>query len=282
MIISGKDISVKIKDNLKEEVVAIRQNYKRVPKLVVILVGNNQASQTYVRNKERACAYIGIESEVLRHDETFSEKDLLEEITSLNNDEMVDGILVQLPLPKHISEEKVLSVINPTKDVDGFHPENVAKLFLGQHCLVPCTPKGMLRLLDEIGYDLSGKEVVIVGRSNIVGKPVGLLCLQKNATVTIAHSKTKNLKEVCLRADVLIAAIGKANFFNHDYIKDGAVVLDVGINRDEGNKLCGDVDFEDVKDRVKAITPVPGGVGPMTITMLLQNTVEAFYKRNGD
>lgn len=282
MIISGKDISVKIKDNLKEEVAAIRQNYIRVPKLVVILVGDNQASQTYVRNKERGCAYIGIESEVLRHDETFSEKDLLEEITSLNNDEMVDGILVQLPLPKHISEEKVLSAISPTKDVDGFHPENVAKLFLGQHCLVPCTPKGMLRLLDEIGYDLSGKEVVIVGRSNIVGKPVALLCLQKNATVTIAHSKTKNLKEVCLRADVLIAAIGKAKFFNHEYIKDGAVVLDVGINRDESNKLCGDVDFEDVKDKIKAITPVPGGVGPMTITMLLQNTVEAFYKRNGD
>lgn len=282
MIISGKDISVKIKDNLKEEVAAIRQNYIRVPKLVVILVGDNQASQTYVRNKERGCAYIGIESEVLRHDETFSEKDLLEEITSLNNDEMVDGILVQLPLPKHISEEKVLSAISPTKDVDGFHPENVAKLFLGQHCLVPCTPKGMLRLLDEIGYDLSGKEVVIVGRSNIVGKPVALLCLQKNATVTIAHSKTKNLKEVCLRADVLIAAIGKAKFFNHEYIKDGAVVLDVGINRDESNKLCGDVDFEDVIDKVKAITPVPGGVGPMTITMLLQNTVEAFYKRNGD
>lgn len=282
MIISGKDISVKIKDNLKEEVAAIRQNYIRVPKLVVILVGDNQASQTYVRNKERGCAYIGIESEVLRHDETFSEKDLLEEITSLNNDETVDGILVQLPLPKHISEEKVLSAISPTKDVDGFHPENVAKLFLGQHCLVPCTPKGMLRLLDEIGYDLSGKEVVIVGRSNIVGKPVALLCLQKNATVTIAHSKTKNLKEVCLRADVLIAAIGKAKFFNHEYIKDGAVVLDVGINRDESNKLCGDVDFEDVKDKIKAITPVPGGVGPMTITMLLQNTVEAFYKRNGD
>lgn len=282
MIISGKDISVKIKDNLKEEVAAIRQNYIRVPKLVVILVGDNQASQTYVRNKERGCAYIGIESEVLRHDEAFSEKDLLEEITSLNNDETVDGILVQLPLPKHISEEKVLSAISPTKDVDGFHPENVAKLFLGQHCLVPCTPKGMLRLLDEIGYDLSGKEVVIVGRSNIVGKPVALLCLQKNATVTIAHSKTKNLKEVCLRADVLIAAIGKAKFFNHEYIKDGAVVLDVGINRDESNKLCGDVDFEDVKDKIKAITPVPGGVGPMTITMLLQNTVEAFYKRNGD
>lgn len=282
MIISGKEISVKIKDQLKEEVAKIKETYPRLPKLVVILVGENPASQTYVRNKERGCQYIGIESEILRHDETFSETALLQEINDLNNDDTVDGILVQLPLPKHINEDKVLEAIAPTKDVDGFHPENVAKLFLGQHSLVPCTPKGMLVLLDQINYDLTGKEVVIVGRSNIVGKPVALLCLQKNATVTIAHSKTKNLKEVCSRADVLIAAIGKAKFFNHEYVKDGAVVLDVGINRDENNKLCGDVDFEDVKDKVMAITPVPGGIGPMTITMLIQNTIEAFYHRNGD
>lgn len=282
MIISGKEISVKIKNQLKKEVEGIKECYSRLPKLVVILIGDNQASQTYVRNKERGCAYIGIKSEILRHDATFSESDLLKEIKDLNNDETVNGILVQLPLPEHISEEKVLRSINPNKDVDGFHPQNVAKLFLGQHSLVPCTPKGMLVLLNEINCDLSGKEVVVVGRSNIVGKPVALLCLQKNATVTIAHSKTKNLKEVCSRADVLIAAIGKPKFFNHEYVKDGAIVLDVGINRDENNKLCGDVDFEDVKDRVTGITPVPGGIGPMTITMLMQNTIEAFYKQNGE
>lgn len=282
MIISGKEISVKIKDQLKKEVESVKENYPRLPKLVVILIGDNQASQTYVRNKERGCAYIGIESEVLRHDDSFSESDLLEEIDRLNNDDSVDGILVQLPLPKHIKEDKILNAIDPNKDVDGFHPQNVAKLFLGQPSLVPCTPKGMLVLLDEINYDLKGKEVVIVGRSNIVGKPVSLLCLQKDATVTIAHSKTKDLKKICSRADVLIAAIGKAKFFDHEYVKDGAVVLDVGINRDENNKLCGDVDFDDVIDKVKAITPVPGGIGPMTITMLMQNTLEAFYKRNGE
>ena len=179
-------------------------------------------------------------------------------------------------------EDKVLEAIDPSKDVDGFHPENVAKLFLGQKSLVPCTPKGMMVLLDEINYDLTGKEVVVVGRSNIVGKPVSLLCLQKNATVTIAHSKTKDLKEVCQRADVLIAAVGRAKMINRDYVKEGAVVLDVGINRDENNKLCGDVDFEDVKDKVYAITPVPGGIGPMTITMLLHNTLEAFYHHQGE
>lgn len=282
MIISGKEISVKIKDQLKEEVSKIKETYPRLPKLVVILVGDNQASQTYVRNKERGCQYIGIESEILRHDASFSEIELLQEINDLNNDDTVDGVLVQLPLPQRINEEKVLDAIVPSKDVDGFHPENVAKLFLGQHSLVPCTPKGMMVLLEEINYDLAGKEVVIVGRSNIVGKPVALLCLQKNATVTIAHSQTKDLKAVCSRADVLIAAIGKPKFFNHEYVKDGAVVLDVGINRDENNKLCGDVDFDDVKDKVSAITPVPGGIGPMTITMLMKNTIEAFYHRNGD
>ena len=282
MIISGKEISVKIKDQLKEEVSKIKETYPRLPKLVVILVGDNQASQTYVRNKERGCQYIGIESEILRHDASFSEIELLREINDLNNDDTVDGILVQLPLPQHINEEKVLDAIVPSKDVDGFHPENVAKLFLGQHSLVPCTPKGMMVLLEEINYDLAGKEVVIVGGSNIFGKPVALLCLQKNATVTIAHSQTKDLKAVCSRADVLIAAIGKPKFFNHEYVKDGAVVLDVGINRDENNKLCGDVDFDDVKDKVSAITPVPGGIGPMTITMLMKNTIEAFYHRNGD
>lgn len=277
MIISGKEISQGIKDEIKKEIEEIQNKYDRLPKLVVILVGDNQASCTYVRNKERACQYVGMESVVLRHEENFAEEDLLNEIDMFNQDDTVDGILVQLPLPKHIDESKVINAISPDKDVDGFHPQNVAKLFLGEHSLVPCTPKGMMVLLDKIGYNLSGKEVVVVGRSHIVGKPVALLCLQKNATITIAHSRTKNLKEVCSRADVLITAIGKAKFFNHEYVKNGAVVLDVGINRDENNKLCGDVDFDDVQDIVSAITPVPGGIGPMTITMLIQNTIEAFY-----
>lgn len=280
MIIDGKSIAEKIKEELKEEIKQIKTDYSRTPKLVVVLVGDNQASQTYVRNKENACNYVGIDSIVLRHLETISEQELLDEIEQLNQDNTVDGVLIQLPLPKHIDETKVLDAISPNKDVDGFHPENVAKLFLGQHSLVPCTPKGMMVLLEEIGYSLEGKEVVVVGRSNIVGKPVALLCLQKNATVTVAHSKTKNLKEVCKRADVLIGAIGKPKFFTHEYIKSGAVVLDVGINRDENNKLCGDVDFENVKDIAYAITPVPKGIGPMTITMLMKNTIEAFYNRN--
>jgi methylenetetrahydrofolate dehydrogenase (NADP+)/methenyltetrahydrofolate cyclohydrolase len=281
MIINGKEISLKIKDELKKEVDQLKEEGKRIPKLVVILVGDNQASQTYVRNKERGCEYIGIVSEVIRKDSQLTEEQLIDIIKELNNDQTVDGILVQLPLPQHIDENRILDVIDPKKDVDGFHPDNVARLFLAQDSLVPCTPKGMIALLDEINYDLNGKEVVVVGRSNIVGKPVALLCLQRNATVTIAHSRTKNLKEVCNRADVLIAAIGKAKFFNEEYVKDGAVVLDVGINRDENNKLCGDVDFESVKDKVSYITPVPGGIGPMTITMLLSNTLDA-YKRRGE
>lgn len=277
MIINGKDISIKLKNEMKSEIEEIKNKYDRLPKLVVILVGDNQASQTYIRNKERACHYIGMESLVIKHENDFKEEDLLKEIDALNQNDTVDGILVQLPLPKHIHENRILDAISPSKDVDGFHPDNISRLFLGQHSLQPCTPKGMMVLLDEINYDLTGKEVVVVGRSNIVGKPVALLCLQKNATVTMAHSRTADLKAICKRADVLIVAVGQAKMINSDYVKDGAVVLDVGINRDENNKLCGDVDFEDVKDKVYAITPVPGGVGPMTITMLLKNTLEAFY-----
>lgn len=279
MNIDGKLISSKRKDALKKKVEQLKEEGKRIPQLVVILVGDNQASQTYVRNKERGCAYVGMLSQVIRLDASIQEDELIEMIQKLNQDDTVDGILVQLPLPKHIHEDKILDIIDPSKDVDGFHPSNVAKLLLGQKGLVPCTPKGMMVLLDEIDYDLTGKEVVVVGRSNIVGKPVSLLCLQKNATVTIAHSRTKNLKEVCKRADVLIAAIGKAKFFNHEYVKEGAVVLDVGINRDENNKLCGDVDYADVKEKAAYITPVPGGVGPMTIAMLLENTLEAYLQR---
>lgn len=281
MNIDGKNISLKRKDELKIKIEKLKNEGKRIPKLTVILVGDNQASQTYVRNKERGCTYVGMLSEIIRLNASTSEEELIQVIQRLNNDETVDGILVQLPLPDHIHEDKILDLIDPSKDVDGFHPSNVAKLLLGQDGLVPCTPKGMMVLLDEIGYDLTGKEVVVVGRSNIVGKPVSLLCLQRNATVTIAHSRTSNLAEVCQRADVLIAAIGKAKFFTKEYVKEGAVVLDVGINRDENNKLCGDVDYQDVKDIASYITPVPGGVGPMTIAMLLENTLEAYLKREG-
>lgn len=281
MIIDGKSISQKRKDELKLKIDQLKQEGKRLPCLAVILVGDHQASQTYVRNKERGCQYVGMESQVIRLSSSISEEELIQVIDNLNKDNHVDGILVQLPLPKHIHEEKILDVIDPMKDVDGFHPVNVAKLVLGQEGLTPCTPQGMMVLLEEINYDLSGKEVVVVGRSNIVGKPVSFLSLKKNATVTIAHSRTKNLKEVCQRADVLIAAIGKAKFFNKDYVKPGAIVLDVGINRDENNKLCGDVDFEDVKEVASCITPVPGGVGPMTIAMLLENTLQAYLKRKG-
>ncbi|UTY40213.1 bifunctional methylenetetrahydrofolate dehydrogenase/methenyltetrahydrofolate cyclohydrolase FolD [Allocoprobacillus halotolerans] len=279
MNIDGKLISQKRKDALKIKIDELKAQGSRLPKLTVVLVGENPASQTYVRNKDRACAYVGMLSDIIRLEEQTSEEKLIQVIESLNQDESVDGILVQLPLPAHIDEDKILNLIDPTKDVDGFHPLNVAKLVLGEKGLVPCTPQGMMVLLDEINYDLTGKEVVVVGRSNIVGKPVALLCLHKHATVTIAHSRTKNLPELCKRGDVLIAAIGRPRFFNKDYIKPGAVVLDVGINRDENNKLCGDVDYEDVKDIASYITPVPGGVGPMTIAMLMENTYQAYLQR---
>ncbi len=278
-LINGKEISKKTKDAIKAEIEEIRNTGKRVPKLAVILVGDNPASQVYVRNKEKACAYVGMESLRINKDATLSEEELLKLIDELNHDDGVDGILVQLPLPKTIDEEKVLKAIAPEKDVDGFHPANIAKLFLNEEGFIPCTPYGLMVMLEEIGYDLDGKEVVVVGRSNIVGKPVALLALHHNATVTIAHSHTKNLQEVTSRADVLIAAIGKAKFFTADYVKEGAVVLDVGMNRDENGKLCGDVDFDDVKEKVSAITPVPGGVGPMTIAMLMKNTLLSYKRR---
>ena len=278
-LINGKEISKKTKDAIKAEIEEIRKTGKRVPKLAVILVGDNPASQVYVRNKEKACAYVGMESLRINKDATLSEEELLKLIDELNHDDGVDGILVQLPLPKTIDEEKVLKAIAPEKDVDGFHPANIAKLFLNEEGFIPCTPYGMMVMLEEIGYDLDGKEVVVVGRSNIVGKPVALLALHHNATVTIAHSHTKNLQEVTSRADVLIAAIGKAKFFTADYVKEGAVVLDVGMNSDENGKLCGDVDFDDVKEKVSAITPVPGGVGPMTIAMLMKNTLLSYKRR---
>lgn len=278
-LINGKEISKSIKDEIKAEVEALKAVGKRLPKLVVVLVGDNQASQVYVRNKERGCQYTGMLSEIIRRDNNCTQEELLKIIDDLNHDDHVDGILVQLPLPKQIDEQAIIEAIDPTKDVDGFHPRNIAKLFLNEEGLVPCTPAGMMAMLDAIGYDLDGKEVCVVGRSNIVGKPVSLLALARNATVTIAHSHTKDLPKVISRADVLIAAIGQPKFFTKEYIKEGAVVLDVGMDRDENNKLCGDVDFEDVKDKCHAITPVPGGVGPMTIALLLKNTMKAYKMR---
>ena len=279
MIIDGKAISLKVKNQVKEEVETLKKQGKRIPTLAVVLVGQDLASVTYVRNKERGCSYVGFGSVKIELPETTLEEELLNVIKGLNENDTVDGILVQLPLPKHIDESKVIEMIDPKKDVDGFHPMNIAHLFLGHTGLLPCTPYGLMVMLDEIGYDLEGKEVVVVGRSNIVGKPVALLALAKSATVTIAHSRTQNLKEVCKKADVLITAVGRAKMFDESYIKEGAIVLDVGINRNENNKLCGDVDFESCKDKAAAITPVPGGVGPMTIAMLLHNTMVAYHLR---
>lgn len=243
--------------------------------LAVIQVGNDPASTVYVGNKKKACAYIGIESRAFSLPEETREEELLALINQLNHDDSVNGILVQLPIPAHMDEKKVINAIAPEKDVDGFHPQNVGALSIGEPGFVSCTPAGIIQLLKRSGVEIEGKECVVVGRSNIVGKPMALLLLRENGTVTICHSHTRDLKEICRRADILVAAIGKPKFFDDTYVKDGAVVIDVGIHRNEQNKLCGDVDAEKVMDKVSAITPVPGGVGPMTIAMLMHNCVEA-------
>ena len=253
-----------------------------MPKLVVVLVGNNVASVSYVTGKEKACKEIGMENELLRFEENIREEKLLEVVENLNKDDSVDGILVQLPLPKHIDESKVLQAIDPEKDVDGFHPVNVGKLLLQEDGFLSCTPKGILRLLESIGLsDLSGKKAVVIGRSNIVGKPVAQLLLNKHATVTICHSRTEHIEEITSQADILIVSVGSPRLVKANWIKEGAIVIDVGINRDEHNKLCGDVDFQEVEPKTSYITPVPKGVGPMTIAMLLENTWESYYKREG-
>lgn len=280
MIIDGKLLSAKLKAQMAEQVVALKEQYGRVPSLAVILVGENPASQSYVRGKIKACAECGFESILTTMPESVSEQELLAEIAKLNADERVDGVLVQLPLPRHINEEKVIDAIALEKDVDGFHPDNVANLWLGKPCIKPCTPKGVMRMIEECGFDVAGCNAVVVGRSNIVGKPMAKLLLDANATVTIAHSRTKNLAEVTSKADILIAAVGRARMITAEMVKEGAIVIDVGVNRDaETGKLCGDVDFEGVCDKAAHITPVPGGVGPMTITMLMQNTIECFLNR---
>ena len=274
-ILDGKQLSADIKENLRQEVEQITKT-GRTPGLAVVIVGDDPASHVYVRNKKRACELIGIKSFGYELPENTSQDELLELVGALNQDDNIDGILVQLPLPKHIDEEAVINAIDPGKDVDCFHPFNVGRVMIGNGIFLPCTPAGVMELIKLSGIEVEGKECVVVGRSNIVGKPQFLLLLQKNGTVTVCHSRTKNLSDVTRRADILVAAVGRAKMIGADMVKPGAVVIDVGMNRDENNKLCGDVDFDSVKDIAGAITPVPGGVGPMTIAMLMQNTIRAY------
>jgi methylenetetrahydrofolate dehydrogenase (NADP+)/methenyltetrahydrofolate cyclohydrolase len=273
-LISGKEIGQEIRDDLTERIIYLK-NQGIIPGLAVILVGDNAASKTYVSNKQKTCEALGMNSRLLSFEADLTESELLQTIHSLNEDPSIHGILVQLPLPIHIGESAVLAAIDPAKDVDGFHPISVGKMMLGQETFLPCTPYGVMKLLEFSGIDPAGKHAVVVGRSHIVGKPMGQLLLQKDATVTYAHSKTPNLKEITLQADILVVAVGKTKIITSDYVKNGAVVIDVGMNRDENNRLCGDVDFETVKEKASYITPVPGGVGPMTITMLMANTVQS-------
>ena len=280
MIISGKDLALSLKQEMATEVATFEQKWGRVPHLVVILVGEDPGSVSYVTGKAKASLEVGLKNTTIRKPDNISEEELLAIIEELNHDDEVDGILVQLPLPKHIDSDKVIAAISAEKDVDGFHPMNVANLWLKKPCTLPCTPKGIIKLLKRAKVEIAGKEVVVIGRSNIVGLPVSKLLLNENATVTIAHSRTKNLAEVTRRADILVVAIGRPKFVTADMVKPGAVVIDVGVNRDpETNKLCGDVDFAAIEPIASAITPVPGGVGPMTITCLMENTIECFIRK---
>lgn len=274
-IIDGKAISAEIKEELKEKVEKLKAEEGISICLAVVQVGSDPASTVYVGNKKKACAYIGIDSLSYELPEDTTQEELMELIDELNHKDKVNGILVQLPLPGHIDEDAVIRAIDPKKDVDGFHPQSVGSLCIGQPGFVSCTPAGIIQLLKRSGIEISGKECVVIGRSNIVGKPMALLLLRENGTVTVAHSRTADLKEVAKRADILVVAVGKPKMITREYVKEGAVVIDVGIHRNENNKLCGDVDYEDVAPICKAITPVPGGVGPMTIAMLMSNCVEA-------
>ncbi|WP_025116083.1 bifunctional methylenetetrahydrofolate dehydrogenase/methenyltetrahydrofolate cyclohydrolase FolD [Lysinibacillus fusiformis] len=273
-IINGKEIGQEIRNAVAKRVIRLKEQ-GLTPGLAVVLVGDNQASATYVRNKQKSCEAIGMYSELIKLPEETTQEELLTQIQQLNQREDIHGILVQLPLPKHIDEDKVIATIAVEKDVDGFSPVSVGKMMLGQETFLPCTPFGVMKLLEYSGIEIAGKHAVIVGRSHIVGKPMGQLLLQKDATVTYTHSKTPDLPSFTKQADILIAAVGRANFITKEHVKEGAVVIDVGINRDDNNKLCGDVNFADVDGIASHITPVPGGVGPMTITMLLFNTVQA-------
>ena len=281
MIISGKELSARLKSEMAEQVATFPEKYGRVPHLVVILVGDDPASVSYVTGKAKASEVVGIRNTTIRRPETITEDELLSLIRQLNGDDTVDGILVQLPLPKHISEAKVIETISKEKDVDGFHPLNVAALWQKQPCTVACTPKGIIKLLKAAGVSIQGKRAVVVGRSNIVGLPVSKLLLDENATVTVAHSRTVNLPELTRQAEILVVAIGRPKFITGDMVSEGTVVIDVGVNRDpETGRLCGDVDFAAVEPKASVIPPVPGGVGPMTICCLMENTIECFLRRH--
>lgn len=274
MIIDGKQVAKDIRAEIKQEVSEMKQQ-GMTPGLTVILVGDDPASHSYVKGKEKACEEVGIASRVIRKPASITEEELLDIVRELNEDPATHGILVQLPLPDHISEEAVLETIIPEKDVDGFHPVNVGRMMIGEECFLPCTPHGVIEMIKRTGTEIAGKHAVVVGRSNIVGKPVAMLLLQENATVTICHSRTKNLAEMTRQADILVVGVGVAHMIGKEHVKPGAVVIDVGVNRIESGKLVGDVRFDEVKEIASHITPVPGGVGPMTITMLLKNTVQA-------
>lgn len=278
-LIDGKVISAAVKERVKNEVAQLNEKGITVG-LAVIIVGEDPASKIYVANKKKACEALGIVSEEYALPESTTEKELLGLIDTLNAKKSINGILCQLPLPRHLDEKRIINAISPEKDVDAFHPVNVGRIMIGDYDFVPCTPAGIMEMLAYENIETEGKRCVVIGRSNIVGKPMAMLLLHKNGTVTICHSKTRNLKEICLGADILVAAVGKAKFVTADMVKEGAVVIDVGMNRENG-KLCGDVDFEAVKDKASAITPVPGGVGPMTIAMLMQNTLTAAKRQNG-
>jgi|TARA_B110000263_G_scaffold48418_1_gene40235 methylenetetrahydrofolate dehydrogenase (NADP+)/methenyltetrahydrofolate cyclohydrolase len=280
-IIDGKLVSEKIRNVIKEKAQRIQKEFSRVPGLAAVLVGEDPASQIYVRNKRRSCEDVGIYSEEHKLSESTTQDELLSLIDKLNNDNKINGILVQLPLPSHINESLVLNSVSPEKDVDGFHPINAGYLFEGQPKFIPCTPHGIIKMLEFYNVEIEGKNAVVLGRSNIVGKPAAILLLQKNATVTICHSRTRNLNEVLKNADIIVAAIGKAHFVKKEMVKEGAVIIDVGINRLENGKLAGDVDFDGVREVCSLITPVPGGVGPMTITMLLWNTLKSLEESIG-
>ena len=275
MIIDGKKEAELLRDEIKKEVLKIKESKNKVPGLTVILIGNYTPSQIYVKNKEKNSKEVGMNSDVIKYSDDVTEKEILEKIKELNNDQNVSGILVQLPLPKQINKEKIINAIHPSKDVDGFNPVNVGNLSSGYQGLVPCTPMGCLMLIKKVEKNLSGKHAVIIGRSNLNGKPMAQLLLKENCTVTIVHSKTKNLQQECLKADILVAAVGVPNLVKKDWVKKDAIVIDVGINK-LNDKIVGDVEFDQVKDIAKAITPVPGGVGPMTIACLLKNTLECF------
>ena len=279
-IIDGKKVSAEVKEQVRQETLRLKEEHGVTPGLAVVIVGDDPASRVYVNNKKKACELVGFRSEEYALPASATQEELLDLVHKLNEKEDINGILVQLPLPKHLDDKAVIEAINPVKDVDAFHAVNVGKIMLGEYDFLPCTPAGVMEMLHSYDITVEGKECVVIGRSNIVGKPMGMLLLHENGTVTICHSRTKNLAEVCRRADILVAAVGIPKFVKADMVKEGAVVIDVGMDRDENGKLCGDVDFENVKEKCSFITPVPGGVGPMTISTLMKNTLKACKLQN--